>query len=192
MGRPDTAPLLLDKTPRLLLPELLPLLKLLLLTECQPMAFLVLLMVLLPPVLLLELVLLLVPLPLLSRLDMVSVRLMLRLKLKLMLMPMLDTSMPMPALSPPLPPSARVSQLKPATRFLSALQERLPRLSARKSLMSRSSRTVLKLSALLALSNLFSNLTLLLLLELTQRLDPLLLSPPTELLLSEPLLPDLL
>merc|ERR1712198_610637 len=155
--------------------------------ECQPMAFLVLLMVLLPPVLLLELVLLL-DLELLSRPDMVSVRL----RLKLMLMPMLDTSMPMPALSPPLPPSARVSQLKPATRFLSALQERLPRLSARKSLMSRSSRTVLKLSALLALSNLFSYLSLLLLLALTQRLDPLLLLPPTELLLSEPLLPVLL
>merc|ERR1719268_527137 len=105
---------------------------------------------------------------------------------------MLDTSMPMPALSLPLPPSARVSQSRPATRFLSAPQERLPRLSARKSLMSRSSKTVLKLSALLALSNLFSNLTLLLLLELTQRLDPLLLLPPTELLLLEPLLPVLL
>merc|ERR1711915_231780 len=98
----------------------------------------------------------------------------------------------MPALSLPLPPSARVSQSRPATRFLSAPQERLPRMGARKSLMLRSSKTVLKLSALLALSNLFSNLILLLLSELTQRLDPLLLLPPTELLLLEPLLPVLL
>merc|ERR1719341_2471262 len=76
---------------------------------------------------------------------------------------------------PPLLLSAQVFQSRPVTRFPFPPQERLPRLSARRLLISRSSRIVPKLSAPLAPSNLFSNLTLLLLLELTPGLDPLLL-----------------
>merc|ERR1739838_1078891 len=102
--------------------------------------------------------------------DTESVKLMLR----LMLMPMLDTVM-LPQL-PPLPLSAPVSQSGPATRFPSPPQGRLPRLSARRSLMFRSSRTVPRLSQPLAPSNLPSNLTLLLL-ELTPELDQKLLLP---------------
>merc|ERR1739842_57944 len=80
---------------------------------------------------------------------------------------------------------------------------RSQRLSARKSLISRSSRTVPILSAPLALSNLFSSLILPLWLELTPGLDPKLSLLPTEPLLLEelllpmvvllpPLLPDML
>merc|ERR1711872_199175 len=76
-------------------------------------------------------------------------------------------------------PSVTVSQSEPATRFLSAPPGRSPRLSARRLLMLRSSRTVLKLSALPVLSNLFSSLTLPLLLVLTPELDPKLLLPLT-------------
>merc|ERR1712106_1108127 len=86
--------------------------------------------------------------------DTESVKLMLR----LMLMPMLDTVMLLQL--PPLPLSAPVSQSGPATRFLSPPQGRLPRLSARRSLMFRSSRTVPRLCPPLAPSNLLSNLTL--------------------------------
>merc|ERR1711872_969102 len=109
----------------------------------------------------------------LPMLDMVSVRL----KPMLMLMPMLVMVM-LALLLPPLP-SVTVSQSEPATRFLSAPPGRSPRLSARKLLMLRSSRTVLKLSALPVLSNLFSSLTLPLLLVLTPESDPKLLSPLT-------------
>merc|ERR1711897_58092 len=99
-------------------------------------------------------------------------------------------------LLPPLP-SVTVSQSEPATRFPSAPPGRSPRLSARKLLMLRSSRTVLKLSALPVLSNLFSSLTLPLLLVLTPESDLKLLSPLTvpllleELLLLPLLLPDM-
>merc|ERR1739838_651152 len=103
--------------------------------------------------------------------DTESVKLMLR----LMLMPMLDTVM-LPQL-PPLPLSAPVSQSGPATRFPSPPQGRLPRLSARRPLMFRSSRTVPRPSQPLAPSNLPSNLTLLLWLELTPELDQKLLLP---------------
>merc|ERR1712128_130288 len=103
--------------------------------------------------------------------DMESVKLMLRLMLK----PMLDTVM-LPQL-PPLPLSAPVSQSGPATRFPSPPQGRLPRLSARRLLMFRSSRTVPRLCPPLAPSNLPSNLTLLLSLELTPELDQKLLLP---------------
>merc|ERR1711892_346364 len=101
--------------------------------------------------------------------------------LRPMLMPMLDTVM-LPQL-PPLPLSAPVSQSGPATRFPSPPQGRLPRLSARRSLMFRSSRTVPRLFPPLAPSNLPSNLTLLLLLELTPELDQKLLLPTMVLLL---------
>merc|ERR1711902_402825 len=122
-----------------------------------------------------------------------------RLKPMLMLMPMLV--MVMLALLLPLLPSVTVSQSEPATRFLSAPPGRSPRLSARRLLMLRSSRTVLKLSALPVLSNLFSSLTLPLLLVLTPESDPKLLLPLTvpllsvlleELLLLPLLLPDML
>merc|ERR1712106_862427 len=103
--------------------------------------------------------------------DTESVKLMLRLMLK----PMLDTVM-LPQL-PPLPLSAPVSQSGPATRFPSPPQGRLPRLSARRSLMFRSSRTVPRLFPPLAPSNLPSNLTLLLL--------PLMLMLLVQLLLEE-------
>merc|ERR1712234_19339 len=76
-------------------------------------------------------------------------------------------------------PSVTVSQSEPATRFPSAPPGRSPRLSARRLLMLRSSRTVLKLSVLPVLSNLFSSLTLPLLLVLTPELDPKLLLPLT-------------
>merc|ERR1712123_546891 len=97
---------------------------------------------------------------------------------------------------PPLPLSAPVSQSGPATRFPSPPQGRLPRLSARRSLMFRSSRTVPRPSQPLAPSNLPSNLTLLLWLELTPELDQKLLLPtmvplllPLMLMLLEELLP---
>merc|ERR1712106_89274 len=122
--------------------------------------------------------------------DTESVKLMLR----LMLMPMLDTVMLLQL--PPLPLSAPVSQSGPATRFLSPPQGRLPRLSARRSLMFRSSRTVPRLCPPLAPSNLPSNLTLQLSLELTPELDQKLLLPtmvplllPLMLMLLEELLP---
>merc|ERR1712098_1028285 len=115
-------------------------------------------------------------------------------------MPMLDM-VTLALLLPPLP-SVTVSQSEPATRFLSAPPGRSPRLSARKLLMLRSSRTVLKLSALPVLSNLFSSLTHPLLLVLTPESDPKLLLPLTvpllsvlllleELLLLPLLLPDM-
>merc|ERR1711892_1372461 len=84
---------------------------------------------------------------------------------------MLDTVM-LPQL-PPLPLSAPVSQSGPATRFPSPPQGRLPRLSAKRSLMFRSSRTVPRPSQPLAPSN----LTLLLSLALTPELDQKLLLP---------------
>merc|ERR1711970_1590763 len=104
-------------------------------------------------------------------------------------------------------PSVTVFPSEPATRSPSAPPGRSPRLSARKSLISRSSRTVPILSAPLALSNLFSSLILPLWLELTPGLDPKLSLLPTEPLLLEllllllllsllllllPLLPDML
>merc|ERR1712168_562427 len=79
------------------------------------------------------------------------------------------------ALSLPQPLSAVVFLSGLVTRFLSTDQGRLQRLFARLSLTSRSSRTVLTLSAPLAPSNLSSNLIPLLLLEVTLRLDLLLL-----------------
>merc|ERR1719342_1147171 len=79
------------------------------------------------------------------------------------------------ALSLPQHLYAVVSLLGLVTRFLSTDQGRLQRLYARLLLTSRSSRTVLTLSALLAPSNLSSNLNTLLLLEVTLRLDLLLL-----------------
>merc|ERR1712055_507541 len=85
-------------------------------------------------------------------------------------------------------PSVTVSQSEPATRSPSAPPGRSPRLSARKLLISRSSRTALILSAPPALSNLSSSLTLPLLLEPTPGLDPKLLLLPTEPLLLELLL----
>merc|ERR1712106_606883 len=101
-----------------------------------------------------------------------------------MLMPMLDTVM-LPQL-PPLPLSAPVSQSGPATRCPSPPQGRLPRLSARRSLMFRSSRIVPRLSQPLAPSNLPSNLTLLLLLPtMVPLLLPLMLMLLVQLLLEE-------
>merc|ERR1712106_354052 len=79
-----------------------------------------------------------------------------------------------------------------ATRFPSPPQGRLPRLSARRSLMFRSSRTVPRLSQPLAPSNLPSNLTLLLLLELTPELDQKLLLPLMLMLLVQLWLEELL
>merc|ERR1712123_286822 len=106
-----------------------------------------------------------------------------------MLMPMLDTVM-LPQL-PPLPLSAPVSQSGPATRFPSPPQGRLPRLSAKRSLMFRSSRTVPRPSQPLAPSNIPSNLTLLLWLELTPELDQKLLLPTmVPLLLPLDMVPD--
>merc|ERR1719250_502379 len=84
------------------------------------------------------------------------------------------------ALSLPQPLSAVVSLLGLVTRFLSTDQGRLQRLYARLLLTSRSSRTVLTLSAPLAPSNPCSNLNPLLLLEVTLRLDLLLLLPTME------------
>merc|ERR1712183_1146897 len=118
-------------------------------------------------------------------LDMESV------KLRLMLMPMLMLVMVMLAqLLHPLP-SVTVFPSEPATRSPSAPPGRSPRLSARKSLISRSSRTVPILSVPLALSNLFSSLILPLLLELTPGLAPKVLLLPMVVLLP-PLLPDML
>merc|ERR1712243_252388 len=92
-------------------------------------------------------------------------------------------------------PSVTVSQSEPATRFPSAPPGRSPRLSARRLLMLRSSRTVLKLSALPVLSNLFSSLTLPLLWVLLPLPLLLLLLLPLllleELLLLPLLLPDM-
>merc|ERR1711942_543168 len=104
-------------------------------------------------------------------------------KLTLMLKLMLDSMVMAPmgeALFLPQPLSAAVSLLGLVTRFLSTDQGRLQRLYARLLLTSRSSRTVLKLSALLAPSNLSSNLNTLLLSEVTLRLDLLLLLPTME------------
>merc|ERR1719431_2015785 len=111
-------------------------------------------------------------------------------------MPMLMLVMVMLAqLLHPLP-SVTVFPSEPATRSPSAPPGRSPRLSARKSLISRSSRTVPILSVPLALSNLFSSLILPLLLELTPGSDPklslleVLLLPMVVQL--PPLLPDML
>merc|ERR1719312_671680 len=79
------------------------------------------------------------------------------------------------ALSLPQHLYAVVSLLGLVTRFLSTDQGRRQRLYARLLLTSRSSRTVLTLSAPLAPSNLSNNLNTLLLLEVTLRLDLLLL-----------------
>merc|ERR1712113_556534 len=92
--------------------------------------------------------------------------------------------------------SATAFQSEPATRSPSAPQGRSPRQSARRLLISRSSRIVLIPSAPPAPSNLSSSLIPLLLLELTPGLDPKLLvllplSLPMVVLLL-PLLPDML
>merc|ERR1719154_577751 len=94
-------------------------------------------------------------------------------------MPMLMLAMVMLLLAqlPPLLQSAQAFPSRPVTRFPFPPQERLPRLSARRLLISRSSRIVPKLSAPPVLSNLSSSLTRLLLLELTPGLDLLLLLP---------------
>merc|ERR1712013_979901 len=78
------------------------------------------------------------------------------------------------------PQSAVLFLLGLVTRFLLTYQGRLQRLFARLLLTSRSSRTVLTLSAPLAPSNLSSNLNTPLLLEVTLRLDLLLLLPTVE------------
>merc|ERR1719431_486535 len=107
-------------------------------------------------------------------------------------MPMLMLVMVMLAqLLHPLP-SVTVFPSEPATRSPSAPPGRSPRLSARKSLISRSSRTVPIPSAPPAPSNLSSSLILPLWLELTPGLDPKLSLLPTEPLLLELLLPPLL
>merc|ERR1712212_799297 len=126
-----------------------------------------------------------------------------KLRLMLMLMPMLDMVMLAQLLH--LLPSATVFPSEPATRSLSAPPGRSPRLSARRSLISRSSRIVLIPSAPPVLSNLSSSLIPPLLLELTPGLDPKLSLLPTEPLLLVllplllpmvvlllPLLPDML
>merc|ERR1711887_455216 len=114
-------------------------------------------------------------------------------KLKLMLMPMLMLVMVMLAQLLHLLPSATAFQSEPATRSPSAPPGRSPRLSARRSLISRSSRIVLIPSAPPAPSNLSSSLIPPLLLELTPGLDPKLSLLPTEpLLLQLVLLPLLL
>merc|ERR1711942_556133 len=92
----------------------------------------------------------------------------LTLTLKLMLVSMVMAPMGY-ALFLPQPLSAAVSLLGLVTRFLSTDQGRLQRLYAR-----------LTLSALLAPSNLSSNLNTLLLLEVNLRLDLLLLLPTME------------
>merc|ERR1719209_1749914 len=109
-------------------------------------------------------------------------------KLKLMLMPMLMLVMVMLAQLLHLLPSATVFQSEPATRSLSAPPGRSPRQSARRLLISRSSRIVLIPSAPPAPSNLSSSLIPPLLLELTPGLDPKLSLLPTEPLLLELLL----
>merc|ERR1712113_594325 len=123
-------------------------------------------------------------------------------KLKLMLMPMLMLVMVMLAQLLHLLPSATAFQSEPATRSPSAPQGRSPRQSARRLLISRSSRIVLIPSAPPAPSNLSSSLIPLLLLELTPELDLKLSLLPTAPLLLEllllmvvlllPLLPDML
>merc|ERR1711970_1084024 len=102
-------------------------------------------------------------------------------------------------------PSATAFQSEPATRSPSAPPGRSPRQSARRLLISRSSRIVLIPSAPPAPSNLSSSLIPLLLLELTPELDlklllllllllPLVLLPLLLLMvvLLLPLLPDML
>merc|ERR1711942_275965 len=103
----------------------------------------------------------------------------LTLMLKLMLVSMVMAPMG-EALFLPQHLSAGVFLLGLVTRFLSTDQGRLQRLYARLLLTSRTSRTVLTLSALLAHSNLSSNLNTLLLSEVTLRLDLLLLLPTME------------
>merc|ERR1712113_1121817 len=144
-------------------------------------------MVLLPPALLSALLVLVLLLEvlleelllLLLLLDTESV------KLKLMLM----LVMVMLAQLLHLLPSATAFQSEPATRSPSAPPGRSPRQSARRSLISRSSRIVLIPSAPPAPSNLSSSLIPPLLLELTPGLDPKLSLLPTEPLLLELLLP---
>merc|ERR1712112_110602 len=101
---------------------------------------------------------------------------------------MLTLDMVMLAQLPHLLPSVTVSQSEPATRSLSAPPGRLLRLSARKLLISRSSRIVLILSVPPAPSNLSSSLIPLPLLELTPGSDQKLLLQLTELSLLELLL----
>merc|ERR1719320_1243136 len=103
----------------------------------------------------------------------------LTLMLKLMLVSMVMAPMG-EALFLPQPLSAVVSLLGLVTRFLLTDQGRLQRVFARLLLTSRSSRTVLTLSAPLAPSNLSSNLIPLLLLAVTLRWDHLLLLPTME------------
>merc|ERR1719317_89378 len=98
---------------------------------------------------------------------------MLMLMLDLLLVLLLPTLVS--AQSLPLLLSAEVFLLGLATRFPLTDQGRLPRLSAKLLLTSRSSKTVLTLSAPPVLSNLFSNLIHLLLLELTPAMDHMLL-----------------
>merc|ERR1719376_1387485 len=107
-------------------------------------------------------------------------------------MPMLMLVMVMLAQLLHLLPSATAFQSEPATRSPSAPPGRSPRQSARRSLISRSSRIVLIPSAPPAPSNLSSSLIPPLLLELTPGLDPKLSLLPTEPLLLELLLPLLL
>merc|ERR1711862_911255 len=94
---------------------------------------------------------------------------------------MLTLDMVMLTQLPHLLPSVTVSQSEPATRSLSAPPGRLLRLSARKLLISRSSRIVLILSVPPAPSNLSSSLIPLPLLELTPGSDQKLLLQLTEL-----------
>merc|ERR1719513_435998 len=98
----------------------------------------------------------------------------------LMLTLMLTPDMVMLAQLPHLLPSVTVSQSELATRSLSAPPGRLLRLSARKLLISRSSRIVQILSAPPAPSNLSSSLIPLPLLELTPGSDQKLLLQLTE------------
>merc|ERR1719370_1408789 len=103
-------------------------------------------------------------------------------------MPMLMLVMVMLAQLLHLLPSATAFQSEPATRSPSAPPGRSPRQSARRSLISRSSRIVLIPSAPPAPSNLSSSLIPPLLLELIPGLDPKLSLLPTEPLLLELLL----
>merc|ERR1719427_632012 len=148
-------------------------------------------MVLLPPAPLSALLVLVLLLEVLLEELLLLLLLLESVKLKLMLMPMLMLVMVMLAQLLHLLPSATAFQSEPATRSPSAPPGRLPRQSARRLLISRSSRIVLIPSAPPAPSNLSSSLIPPLLLELTPGLDPTpLLLPMVVLLLL--LLPDML
>merc|ERR1719427_1210917 len=149
-------------------------------------------MVLLPPAPLSALLVLVLLLEVLLEELLLLLLLLESVKLKLMLMPMLMLVMVMLAQLLHLLPSATAFQSEPATRSPSAPPGRLPRQSARRLLISRSSRIVLIPSAPPAPSNLSSSLIPPLLLELTPGLDPKLSLLPTEPLLLELLLPLLL